>query len=98
MACRRDRSPPDASEIAETAFPAYLQSYQAFEDCSVLEDAMRDAILRQEPGEEDMVWRAIRQEAERDAAAEPLLSSFLYGSILCHDSFERALAFVLSNR
>jgi hypothetical protein len=37
-------------------------------------------------------------EAERDAAEEPLLSSFLYASILAHDSFERALAFVLSNR
>jgi hypothetical protein len=39
-----------------------------------------------------------RREAERDAATEPLLSSFLYASILAHDSFERALAFVLSNR
>lgn len=41
---------------------------------------------------------ACRREAERDAATEPLLSSFLYASILAHDSFERALAFVLSNR
>jgi serine O-acetyltransferase len=41
---------------------------------------------------------AHRREAERDAAAEPLLSSFLYASILAHDTFERALAFVLSNR
>lgn len=39
-----------------------------------------------------------RREAERDAATEPLLSSFLYATILAHDSFERALAFVLSNR
>eukprot|EP00878_Enallax_costatus_P026007 GHUV01027876.1.p1 GENE.GHUV01027876.1~~GHUV01027876.1.p1 ORF type:complete len:266 (+),score=66.14 GHUV01027876.1:292-1089(+) len=44
------------------------------------------------------VWSTIRREAERDAAAEPLLSSFLYATILAHDSFERALAFVLSNR
>jgi serine O-acetyltransferase len=27
-----------------------------------------------------------------------MLSSFLFASILAHDSFERALAFVLSNR
>lgn len=27
-----------------------------------------------------------------------MLSSFLYASILAHDTFERALAFVLSNR
>jgi len=39
-----------------------------------------------------------REEAERDASSEPLLSSFLHSSILAHDSFERALAFVLANR
>ena len=39
-----------------------------------------------------------RQEAEQDAKSEPLLSSFLYASILAHDSFARALAFVLANR
>ena len=39
-----------------------------------------------------------RREAERDANSEPLLSSFLYASILVHDGFDRALAFVLSNR
>ena len=39
-----------------------------------------------------------RSEVAQDAAEEPLLSSFLYASILAHDSFERALAFVLSNR
>lgn len=37
-------------------------------------------------------------EAEDDAKTEPLLSSFLYASILAHDTFERALAFVLANR
>lgn len=45
-----------------------------------------------------LVSMLCRREAERDAAAEPLLSSFLYATILAHDSFERALAFVLSNR
>jgi serine O-acetyltransferase len=44
------------------------------------------------------VWRTIRREAEREAESEPLLSSFLYACILSHDSFERSLAFVLSNR
>ena len=39
-----------------------------------------------------------RHEAQGDAAQEPLLSSFLYASILSHDNFERSLAFVLSNR
>jgi hypothetical protein len=39
-----------------------------------------------------------RSEAQADAASEPLLSSFLYASILGHSSFELALAFVLANR
>ena len=38
------------------------------------------------------------REAERDARDEPLLSSFLYASILSHATFARALAFVLANR
>lgn len=38
------------------------------------------------------------KEAQEDAAQEPLLSSFLYASILSHDNFERSLSFVLSNR
>jgi len=33
-----------------------------------------------------------------DASEEPLLSSFLYASVLGHDTFEKALAFVLANR
>lgn len=39
-----------------------------------------------------------RQETQHDANNEPLLSSFLYASILSHDTFERSLAFVLANR
>lgn len=36
-----------------------------------------------------MVWQAER---------EPLLSSFLYASVLAHPCFERSLGFVLANR
>jgi len=32
------------------------------------------------------------------AEKEPILSSFLYASILAHDCFEQALAFVVANR
>ncbi len=39
-----------------------------------------------------------REEAQRDAASEPLLGMFLSNSILAHNSFERSLAFVLANR
>ncbi|KAF8057271.1 SAT2 [Scenedesmus sp. PABB004] len=38
------------------------------------------------------------REARADAAREPLLSSFLYASILAHDNFSSCLAFVLSAR
>ncbi len=44
------------------------------------------------------MWAAIRSEAQADADAEPLLSSFLYASVLAHPSFDRALAFILANR
>lgn len=43
-------------------------------------------------------WNRIRQEATRDIEGEPMLSSFLFTSILSHESFGEALAFVLSNR
>ncbi|KAG6594736.1 Serine acetyltransferase 4, partial [Cucurbita argyrosperma subsp. sororia] len=46
----------------------------------------------------DPIWDAVRQEAKLDAEMEPILSSFLYASILSHDCLEQALSFVLSNR
>ncbi|XP_047316630.1 serine acetyltransferase 4-like [Impatiens glandulifera] len=46
----------------------------------------------------DPIWDAIMEEARLEAEKEPILSSFLYASILCHDSLERALGFVLANR
>eukprot|EP00271_Cylindrocystis_brebissonii_P000282 TRINITY_DN10372_c0_g1_i3.p1 TRINITY_DN10372_c0_g1~~TRINITY_DN10372_c0_g1_i3.p1 ORF type:complete len:737 (-),score=109.11 TRINITY_DN10372_c0_g1_i3:89-2299(-) len=47
---------------------------------------------------EDPLWAAIRAEARLEADREPLLSSFLYASILAHSCFERSLGFVLANR
>ncbi|KAK1296274.1 putative serine acetyltransferase 2 [Acorus calamus] len=46
----------------------------------------------------DSIWEAIRAEAKLEAEKEPILSSFLYASILSHDCLERALGFVLANR
>uniref|UniRef100_A0A7I4CB77 serine O-acetyltransferase n=1 Tax=Physcomitrium patens TaxID=3218 RepID=A0A7I4CB77_PHYPA len=46
----------------------------------------------------DPIWAAIRAEARLEAEREPLLSSFLYASILAHPCFERSLGFVLANR
>ena len=79
------------------------ESVDASDFCSILEEAKaRQTGNLQNSGEHksdsSSVWRTICREAEKDAKAEPLLSSFLYASILSHDSFERSLAFVLSNR
>jgi serine O-acetyltransferase len=46
----------------------------------------------------DPIWDAVREEAKLEAEKEPILSSFLYASILSHDCLERALGFVLANR
>uniref|UniRef100_A0A0D6R2Z2 serine O-acetyltransferase n=1 Tax=Araucaria cunninghamii TaxID=56994 RepID=A0A0D6R2Z2_ARACU len=46
----------------------------------------------------DPIWAAMRVEARLEAEKEPLLSSYLYASILAHSCFERALGFVLANR
>ncbi|GLU19687.1 hypothetical protein SLE2022_359230 [Rubroshorea leprosula] len=46
----------------------------------------------------DPIWDAVREEAKLEAENEPILSSFLYASILAHDCLEQALAFVLADR
>ncbi|CAH1437131.1 unnamed protein product [Lactuca virosa] len=46
----------------------------------------------------DSIWDAVRVEAKCEAENEPILSSFLYASILSHDCLERALAFIIANR
>ncbi|CAB80280.1 putative protein [Arabidopsis thaliana] len=46
----------------------------------------------------DPIWDSIREEAKLEAEEEPVLSSFLYASILSHDCLEQALSFVLANR
>ncbi|KAK4765498.1 hypothetical protein SAY86_026588 [Trapa natans] len=46
----------------------------------------------------DPIWENVRKEAKLEAENEPILSSFLYASILSHDCLEQALGFVLANR
>ncbi|KAD7479105.1 hypothetical protein R6Q59_008063 [Mikania micrantha] len=46
----------------------------------------------------DSIWDAVRLEAKVEAENEPILSSFLYASILSHDCLERALGFIIANR
>eukprot|EP00640_Fibrocapsa_japonica_P002190 CAMPEP_0113933550 /NCGR_PEP_ID=MMETSP1339-20121228/615_1 /TAXON_ID=94617 /ORGANISM="Fibrocapsa japonica" /LENGTH=342 /DNA_ID=CAMNT_0000934857 /DNA_START=152 /DNA_END=1181 /DNA_ORIENTATION=+ /assembly_acc=CAM_ASM_000762 len=44
------------------------------------------------------VWECMRREAQEQAQAEPLLVSFLYSTILNHDSLESSLAFHMANK
>jgi serine O-acetyltransferase len=46
----------------------------------------------------DVVWDLMRWEAYQEAQREPLLVSFLYTSILNHNSLESSLAFLLANK
>ena len=46
----------------------------------------------------DPLWRTIREEVAEEAAAEPLLASFLYATVLNHKSLEDALAFLLAGK
>lgn len=92
----------DSQIWKEAAFPQYMQeSVESSNFCDLWEDAKRrHSTLK---GQENFVknnalWKNIRREAEKDAEDEPLLSSFLYASILSHDSFERSLSFILANR
>jgi len=48
--------------------------------------------------EGDPVWDIICTLAKKDAASEPLLSSYMYMSVLSHDTLEQAVSFVLANR
>ena len=46
----------------------------------------------------DILWEQIRSEAAEGAWREPMLSSFLYGTILNHKTFEDALGFQLASK
>jgi serine O-acetyltransferase len=48
--------------------------------------------------DEDEIWQSIRDSASREAAAEPVLASFLHATILNHDSLETALSFHLAQK
>ncbi|RRT70244.1 hypothetical protein B296_00016695 [Ensete ventricosum] len=48
--------------------------------------------------EESWVWAQIKAEAHRDAESEPALASFLYATVLAHNSLAFSLAFHLANK
>ena len=97
-----DKFSEEDALFAQRAFPEYLQETSETSDfCAMLEEAKARQNGRHSGDHTKgncSIWGAICREAERDAKDEPLLSSFLYASILSHESFERSLAFVLANR
>lgn len=44
------------------------------------------------------IWARLREEVAADAAAEPILASFLYATVLNHATFEEALSFLLASK
>jgi len=46
----------------------------------------------------DPIWQSIRDETDLAARSEPILSSFLYSTILNHKTLECALSFHLANK
>jgi serine O-acetyltransferase len=46
----------------------------------------------------DSLWESIRVQTRKQAEAEPVLASFLYATILNHDTLEAALSFHLANK
>ncbi|OAY65443.1 putative serine acetyltransferase 2 [Ananas comosus] len=74
---------------SESIFPIYAME-------NARPNSMSRAIL---DSAGDPIWEAVRVEAKSEVAEnEPILSSFLYASVLSHDCLERALCFVLANR
>lgn len=46
----------------------------------------------------DTLWDSIRNQTRKQAEQEPVLASFLYATILNHDTLEAALSFHLANK
>lgn len=46
----------------------------------------------------DSLWETIRLHTRKQAECEPVLASFLYSTLLNHDTFEAALSFHLANK
>lgn len=76
---------------SEKIFPIYAMGNSNLEAAPFLVLSASDSVS-------DPIWDAIRAEAKSEAEKEPILSSFLFASILSHNCLERALGFVLANR
>ncbi|KAL7192863.1 hypothetical protein ACSBR2_024637 [Camellia fascicularis] len=76
----------------EKVFPVYAMGFSKPDPPPIV------PLLNSDSASDDPIWDAVRQEAKLEAEKEPILSSFLYASILAHDCLEQALGFVIANR
>ena len=60
-------------------------------------DEVAEYLLSRSDGA-DGFWSQVRKEVQEAVEREPLLGSFLYASVLRHDSLDRALGSILANR
>lgn len=81
----------EETEKEEKGYPDFELTYED------LDFSEKDKIYNASKGL-DMIWNLMRKEAEIEAKKEPLLVSFLFSTILNHDSLESALSFHLANR
>ncbi|AES95277.1 putative serine O-acetyltransferase [Medicago truncatula] len=79
------RFPLSSSYRLEKVFPVYAMGLPDPDPESILDVS-------------DPIWEAVKQEAKHEAEKEPVLSSFLYASVLAHECLEQVLAFVVANR
>ncbi|KAL8131727.1 serine acetyltransferase 1, chloroplastic-like [Apium graveolens] len=92
---------PNRSQIDEHVYnysKLYRPNFQDYESClpfSQIPEKPSDLCFL-ENGDQDFLWRVMKEEAKIDVEQEPILSSYYYSSILAHESLGRALASHLS--
>ena len=97
---------PGSHDAQEYGVPTYLQSTVATDMCDDWAEAINQAEAaaarskrnRAPESRTGKLWNRIRNEVSHEIDKEPVLSSFLFTSVLSHTSFADALAFILSNR
>ncbi|GAU29837.1 hypothetical protein TSUD_223830 [Trifolium subterraneum] len=77
--------PLTSTQLLEKVFPVYALALPDPNPLHILDGS-------------DPIWEAIKAEAKLEAEKEPILSSFLYASVLAHECLEQVLAFVVANR
>ncbi|XP_058777703.1 serine acetyltransferase 2-like [Vicia villosa] len=85
--------------VSEKPFPDPLSpSYRLDKVFPVYAMGLPDPVPHSILDGSDPIWEAVKHEAKLEAEKEPILSSFLYASVLSHECLEQVLAFVVANR